>query len=182
MKTRLNSRLKKSQRLIGKIHISHYIEPISEELDSKIRRLFLLCFENSTNLTKRRYNNEMPSERWIAYYNGDIIGHLAVHHKFITDINSHRFSFIGIAEVCLVPLFRGFGLVGELLKMAEDVHKNKDFSILFGESSVYERYGYRNVSNVIFPDIHNEISHLMMKCLSNQTWPIESLQIKGKYF
>jgi predicted acetyltransferase len=164
------------------IEIKHFVEPnLPSGMGAQLLELFKICFPKSKNLTKRRFNNEMPAERWIAYSEGKAIGHLAIHHKFITDENKRELPFIGIAEVCLTPEFRKKGLVGSLLRMADELHRDKDFSILFGESSVYQKYGYANVSNVECPDIPT-ISHLMAKCLSCKTWPSGTLSIPGQYF
>lgn len=167
---------------INSISISHYVEPIADELDLEIRNLFILCFPNSINLTKRRYNNEMPSERWIARYHGEVVGNLALHHKLLFDNDDCSFPFIAVAEVCLHPEVRGFGLVGELLKRAEAAYKTVDYSVLFGEANIYEKYGYKTVSNVCFPESEKETNHVMMKNISNPVWPSGIIKINGQHF
>ncbi len=157
-----------------------------KDLDSQaemaLRELLVSCFPHETKFRKQRYNNEIPLHRWFVYADGEPVAHLATHEKQFV-FEGQSYTFCGIAEVCVREDHRGQGLVGMLLQQAELRHASFHFSILLGDTEVYERYGYTKVSNVYF------LSHspkpnpdAMIKCLRAENWPTGDVFIDGPRF
>jgi Predicted acetyltransferase len=162
----------------------NYIEDIYVDsiLDQKIRTILSKCFSYEPRFATQRYANDLPKHRWYIEDGPEIVAHLAAHEKeFI--INQQRVGFIGIAEVCVIPEYRGKKLVQCLLEKAESICPEYEYSILLGEPQYYSSSGYFQVGNIsLTRDIHNAASHAMVKCLHGSAWPAEAVVIEGLPF
>ena len=157
-------------------------EEVDPELDVKIRKLLSGCFPKEKKFRKQRFNNEMPQNRWLVYDEGKLIAHLASHEKFFI-YEDHRFSFCGLAELCVREEFRGQRIADTLFAYAEKFHSDMDYSIFLGSREGYRRYGYVNVGNINFPDEHNySCPNARVKCLVQNSWPDGTVVIPGKKF
>lgn len=157
---------------------------VDRKLDEEIRRLLFLCFSTGApRFEHQRFNNEMPLHRWlIRDADGRLVAHLATHEKAMAALGD-TFSFCGVAEVCVHPDARGGGLVGQMLREAEALHEDCDYSILLGAERVYSRYGYVKVGTVYFPHHGPEpAKSAMVKCLRQETWPEGRVEIPGPHF
>ncbi|GLO61234.1 hypothetical protein MACH09_17420 [Vibrio sp. MACH09] len=125
---------------------------VDELLDKKIRRLLSRCFTNSDEaiFKQQRYYREVPTHRYLIVNNhSELIAHIAVHDKQVL-IDNNPVPIAGIAEVCVDPSYRQRGCVRKLLNhVHQDIEsRGMSYSILFGETFVYQSSGYREVSNL----------------------------------
>ena len=155
------------------IKIQHILDiDIDNDIDKKIRQLLTNCFPHEQKFTYQRFNNEMPINRWLLWINDEIIGHLATHEKSFY-VGHIKYTFCGIAEVCVRADYRKKGFTGWLLDAAENYHDKFDYSILLGNPEIYKRYGYQTVSNVYFLKSgkwEKHHSYTMVKCLASHSW------------
>jgi len=161
----------------------HYLpdSDVDDALDSKLRALLGLCFGES--FKNKRYCFEMPPHRWLVYDDSEIAAHLAIHEK-VFKVEGKEEPFLGVAEVCVAPAYRGRGLVREMLKNAEDHFPTAAFSILLGERGIYGSSGYLPVDNVYFPYKNADVpdNDVLVKALKNAPWPEGKVVIEGPPF
>lgn len=154
---------------------------VDAALDRKLRDLLTLCFGQT--FKDKRYCYEMPPHRWLVYMEEEIAAHLAIHDKVFT-VSGVEEAFIGVAEVCVAPLYRGQGLVKAMLEKVENYFPDASFSILLGEGYIYGSSGYVPVNNVYFPyettDTPN--THVLVKRLKDVPWPEGKVTIEGPPF
>lgn len=162
--------------------ISHLRDAaVDAELDAKLRHILNICFDPPPP-AGQRFFNEMPSYRFFLDKGDHLAAHLAVHEKRL-HVGDREKAFIGIAEVCVLPPYRGRGLVKRLLKEAEAQFPGVAYSMLLGDAEVYGSSGYTPVQNVIFPDVSPEPSlYVLVKLLGSETWPYEAVTIAGSTF
>lgn len=130
---------------------------VDDLLDEKIRELLSRCFTHSdeTIFKHQRYFREVPTHRYlIVSNNSELIAHIAVHDKQVL-IDNNPIPVAGIAEVCVDPNYRQRGCVKQLLNFVhKDIEsRNMSYSILFGDKTIYQSSGYREVKNLYVKDI-----------------------------
>lgn len=161
----------------------HYLadSAVDEALDRKLRTVLELCFGKA--FRDKRYCYEMPPHRWLVYDGDKIAAHLAIHEKFFS-IGETDESFIGVAEVCVAPPYRGQGLVRSMLKEAEAHFPDVSFSVLLGERGIYGSSGYTPVKNVYFPYKNSDEPNkdVLVKTLDGKPWPEGKVIIEGPPF
>jgi predicted acetyltransferase len=163
---------------------------VNEELNKKLIQILSICFPRQSIFKKQRYYTEMPSLRWYCNHEGKIVAHAALHEKEITTKNG-KALIGGIAEVCVHPDYRGRGLVKVLLEKANkySIRSGHKFSVLFGETKVYNSSGYVEITNDIKYVNHetNEVKiekakDVMVKKLADMEWPEGLIDINGPTF
>lgn len=153
---------------------------VDPALDAELRTLLSLCFGDA--FEDKRYCYEMPEHRWLVR-DDHLIAQLAVHDKVFYQ-NGKPTPFLGIAEVCVAPGYRGCGLVGTMLRAAEAQLVGVPFALLLGDPKVYSSSGYHAVENVYFPsrDAEKPNPDVMVKALGNDVWPVGEVVIEGLPF
>jgi predicted N-acetyltransferase YhbS len=156
-------------------------EAVDEALDAELRTLLTRCFGGA--FRSKRYHFEMPQHRWLAFDEDALAAHVAVHDKTFA-CGERAVPFIGVAEVCVAPPYRGRGLVKALLKEAEAHFRKGPFAILLGDLKVYGSSGYRPVHNVYFPfeDATKPQPGVLVKPLRSEVWPEGRVTIEGPLF
>lgn len=161
----------------------HYLadREVDSALDRKLRALLHLCFGEA--FENKRYCFEMPPHRWLVYNSNDITAHLAIHEK-VFEAEGKQEAFIGVAEVCVAPPYRGQGLVRKMLKDAEAHFPNMNFSILLGDRGIYGSSGYTPVNNVYLPFKNAALPDrdVLVKRLGSEPWPEGKVIIEGPPF
>lgn len=150
-------------------------------LDARLRDLLSLCFGEA--FRNKRYCFEMPQHRWLAYEGAELAAHLAVHEKILCH-QGGELPFMGVAEVCVAPPFRGRGLVRALLAHAEARFAGLPFAVLLGKLEVYRSSGYRPAASVYFPDKdpRRPNPYALVKPLGAAPWPSGRVEIAGPPF
>ncbi len=154
---------------------------VDEKLDRTLRTLLTVCFGKI--FRDKRFCFEMPPHRWLAWEQGEVVAHLAVHEKTFQQ-EGHTVPFIGVAEVCVAPPYRGRGLVKAMLKEAEAHLADHSFAVLLGDPQVYGSSGYQPVVNVYFPAKDGERPNpdALVKALGRNPWPEGRVVIAGSPF
>jgi predicted acetyltransferase len=151
-------------------------------LDEKIRTILSRCFTHEPRFKTQRFYNILPKHRWIIEVNGEVVAHLAA-HELELEADGRKPAFIGIAEVCVIPEYRGRRLVSLMLSNAESINPAINYSILLGNPDIYKSSGYNSVSNVYFPDVSDKpCEAVMVKLLKGEPWPEGNVIIKGLHF
>ncbi|MCI0515954.1 GNAT family N-acetyltransferase [candidate division KSB1 bacterium] len=165
---------------------------VDDQLDRELRYLLSACFIKAGDeiFKSRRFYKEPPAHRWYIHgEDGQLIAHTALHEKMV-ETAQQKIPIGGIAEVCVLPEFRGCGLVRSLLK---DVHhwltvNQFPFAVLFGNPQVYSSSGYFSVSNLYLQKKSEDSNvfwepKLAMVCrLSAINWPEETVYLHGPDF
>lgn len=156
-------------------------EQVDETLDAELRTLLSLCF--GKEFEHKRYAYEMPPHRWLVRDKGVLVAHVAVHDKTFQS-GEKRVPFLGVAEVCVAPNYRGRGLVKIMLRHAEARLGSVPFAVLLGDPEVYGSSGYRTVGNVYFPHegTGQPNTGVMVKALRSQLWLAGKVTIEGPPF
>ncbi len=154
---------------------------VDDALDAELRALLSTCFGNE--FAHKRYCYEMPPHRWLVRDGEVLAAHVAVHEKVLKS-GGEALPFLGIAEVCVAPSYRGRGLVGAMMKTLEAHFSGFPFAVLLGDPGVYGSSGYRSVSNVYFPfeNTGRPNTYAMVKALGSQSWPVDDVTIEGPPF
>lgn len=155
---------------------------VDNVLDEKLRMLLSKCFIHDPIFKNRRFFHVPPKHRWIIEINEELGAHLAV-HELEFEADGRKTPFIGIAEVCVAPDYRGRKLVSLMLSHAERINPAIKYSILLGNPDIYGSSGYRKASNVYFPDVSDKpCESALIKCLKEDPWPEYKVIIKGLNF
>jgi len=159
-------------------------------LNRKLIKILSVCFDDQPVFKQRRYYKEMPGCRWYIEENEQIIAHTALHEKNIL-LDSRLLKICGIAEVCVLPEYRGKGLVKLILKKIDQwlIDNNYKYAMLFGDENVYSSSGYFNIDNEIkYVDYETKetkteiIKCAMVKKLSEEPWPAGLVDLMGPTF
>jgi len=153
---------------------------VDAELDQDLRNLLSSCFKKPQDhvFKDRRYFKDPYQHRWVIKNEvGALVAHVGVHNK-IVEAGEYRYKIGGIAEVCVLPEYRGHGYVRSILN---DIHQwmeeNKlDFAMLFGKTDIYSSSGYVATNNLTGTDATTgkRISmHSMIRPISTKTWPTD---------
>ncbi|MEZ5274822.1 MAG: GNAT family N-acetyltransferase [Opitutaceae bacterium] len=167
------------------------VDPVT---DRQIRDLLTTCFTKAEDevFKHRRYFIEPYPHRWIIRDPdpaGPIIAHIGVHDRTMR-VGSGTRRFAGIAEVCVHPGHRSRGHVRSMLAVIHPwlaVH-GFPFSILFGDPNVYRSSGYRVIDTIRMnrdpadPDSPRKTVTAMIRPLTDEPWPEESVYIPGNPF
>ena len=154
---------------------------VDARLDRLLRELLRSSFDDVC-FDGRRFANETPSRRFLIDLGTHVAAHLAVHEKLLHTESGAR-GFIGIAEVCVAPAYRGRGLVSSLLASAESEYAHLDHTLLLGEAAIYGSSGYRPLEGVRWPDDPGAATgSLLGKHLAAQQWPVGARRIHGPRF
>ena len=154
---------------------------IDDALDADLRVLLTRCF--GKEFEHKRYAHELPPHRWLVRDGEVIAAHVAVHDKVFRS-GGESVPFLGIAEVCVAPDYRGRGLVRTLLLELEAQSGTVPFAVLLGDPGVYGSSGYRAVDNVYFPyeGTGKPNAYAMVKALGSRSWPTSKVTIEGPPF
>lgn len=154
---------------------------VDDALDAELRALLSICFGNE--FAHKRYCYEMPPHRWLVWDEGALAAHVAVHEKVLKS-GGEVLPFLGVAEVCVAPSYRGRGLVRALMKEVETHFSGFPFAVLLGDPGVYGSSGYHSVGNVHFPyeKTGQPNSDGMVKALGSRAWPAGEVTIEGPPF
>ncbi|WP_087025818.1 GNAT family N-acetyltransferase [Thaumasiovibrio subtropicus] len=163
---------------------------VDNELDLKLRTLLSTCFVGAHNarFKTQRYYNQLPQHRWYILGDQDeVVAHIALHERTV-NVNDKVIAIGGVSEVCVLPAYRGQGLVHLLLKHLHEKQKalGMAFSVLFGETEVYGSTGYQKVENLHLMAESGEwgIGDKVMVLAVNakEKWPSGEVYLDGAYF
>lgn len=161
-------------------------------LDEELRRVLSICFTKPQDVVflSRRYFNEMPRHRWVIRDGeGNIVAHAALHEKTV-ESGGQTFRIGGVAEVCVLPAWRGRGYVRALLAAVREWLSSRGFAfaVLFGNEKVYGSSGYTRVEN-LFHDSKDEKgapcrkqATALVRPLSGTPWPTCEVYLPGNRF
>lgn len=164
---------------------------VEAAFDAKMRALLTECFPKQAKFVTQRFNNDMPTRRFILRTAaGEIACHVAVHEKTLVLPSGATERYCGIAEVATTERFRKRGLVKRLLA---HVHRKYaglgyDWSILMaGSSAYYLSSGYRSVRNIqaFEDDPYKQFHHPMLLSLVDppRAWHADDrIILNSKYF
>lgn len=165
---------------------------VDAAMDGKIRALLTTCFTGPQDevFKARRYFKAPYPHRWIIDDGqGGLAAHVGAHERRVR-AEGRSYRVIGIAEVCVLPAYRGRGLVGAILREihAWAVRQGFEFSVLFGVPGVYGSSGYRSVGNLFAnaagPDgrVAAKQTPAMVKVLAQAPWPASDVLLEGPIF
>lgn len=162
---------------------------IDELGDLEIRKLLSLCFTKPEDgiFKERRYFRDPYPHRWVTRDDtGALVAHLGVHEREV-EVDGNTIQIGGIADVCVHPDHRGKGYMRTMLSEAHAYLKEQGFlfSVLFGESELYQKVGYKGVDNLYYgsPETGWLVAeHGMVYELNNVPWPTEKVHIRGDKF
>ena len=174
------------------MHKINFIEDkhVDAVLDKKLIDAISTCFPEQPVFKEKRYFKEMPPYRWFIEENDRIIAHAALHIKTIT-VGDKKVDIGGVAEVCVLPDYRGQSLAKLLLKEIDKwlIEHHYKYAMLFGKTSVYTSSGYFDIQNEIkYVDYKtNEIKiekniEAMVKLLSPEPWLTGTVDLNGPTF
>ena len=154
---------------------------VDDALDADLRALLTRCF--GKEFAHKRYAHELPPHRWLVRDGEVIAAHVAVHDKVFRS-GGESVPFLGIAEVCVAPDYRGRGLVKIMLRELVTQSVTVPFAVLLGDPGVYGSSGYRAVGNVYFPfeKTGRPNAYAMIKALDSRSWPVDDVIIEGPPF
>lgn len=162
---------------------------VDETTDLQLRALLCACFSNPGDdvFQRRRYYHEPPAHRWIIRApDGTLVAHTAVHEKTV-EVDGRPFPIGGVAEVCVLPEYRGRGYVRDMLSTAHAwmIEQGMVFSVLFGKVAVYTSSGYREVHN-LYMDVADQpdrqVVTAMIHELASTPWPQDEVYLPGPSF
>jgi GNAT superfamily N-acetyltransferase len=153
---------------------------IGPELDLELRALLKLNFPQYED---RRYYKQLPRFRYLARFNGELIGHLGIEHRMIK-LGDTPHSIFGAIDLCTKEEYRNQGIASELLAQLgrEAASYGIDFLVCFADDHrLYERDGFQRTDNVVrWLKIHdhesigigeeNLGSILLVKQIGNTPW------------
>lgn len=146
-------------------------ESAADAFDRTMRALLQMCFPKQEKFVSQRFNNEMPTRRFlIVTADGRVAAHVAVHEKVLVLPSGAEQKYCGIAEVATDEQFRKRGFVKRLLAHVHEKYRRLgyDWSILMaGSSAYYLSSGYRSVRNVqaFEVDPFKQFHHPMVRAL-----------------
>lgn len=156
-------------------------DSVDAEMDQKLKDLFTSCFTKPQDhvFKERRYFKEPYKHRWVIKNEaGRLVAHVGVHDK-IVEADGAKLKIGGIAEVCVLPDYRGRGYVRIMLDKIHSWMEEQpfDFSMLFGDPKVYSSSGYISTTNLIGTDEttgKRKPLDAMVKSVSDKSWPADS--------
>jgi predicted acetyltransferase len=176
------------------LRLERVSEPhVDAELDRELRAVLAACFIKPRDafFRERRYANEMPSERWLVRDRDNLlVAHLASHEKTI-GVGERELRIGGVAEVCVLPEYRGRGLVRYLVSQAHAHFRDRalGFGVLFGRLEVYGSSGYGRVKaavrklNARTQTWSTEVDDDFLVCsLNGESWPEGEVDLRGPDF
>lgn len=162
---------------------------VDPELDLELRALLSACFiqPHHAVFRERRYFKHPPGHRWLMREADALVAHAAVHERQI-EAAGWEVPIGGVAEVCVLPAFRGRGLVRLLLAA---VHRDLAdrvvaFAALFGDPAVYGSSGYHMPGNVFLgPNADGRwepAPRALVHPLLHAPWPAGEVHLAGPAF
>jgi predicted acetyltransferase len=148
--------------------------------DRQMRELLTASFPKEAKFKTQRFNNEMPTRRFLLLdADGAIAAHVAVHEKRLVRPNGDVEMYTGIAEVFTAERFRKRGLVKRLLAYVHTHYAAQGFQwsiLMAGSSAYYVSSGYISVENVqaFDDDPHKQFHHPMVRSLLEPATPWHS--------
>lgn len=120
---------------------------IGQTLDQELRTLLKANFPQFQD---RRYFKQLPRYRYLARWNGELIGQMGIEHRMIK-LGDKPVSIFGGIDLCIAEGYREQGLASELLAQLtrEAEHYGIDFIIVFADDHrIYEKNGFQRTDNV----------------------------------
>ncbi len=171
--------------------IEFYSENDITELDNeKLMELLRLCFPMLKCFETNRFYLERSDFRWFIRSSGKIIANAVAHDKIFLS-GEKTIGIAGVAEICVHPIYRGKGLVRELLSEIHSWAKGRhySFAFLFGKTEIYRSSGYIQCNNQFKCVDHYEnieeirqIDDAHYYPLKNESWPESLIDIQGPKF
>lgn len=169
----------------------HYLPDaeVDPELDLELRGLLSACFiqPHHAVFRERRYFKYPPGHRWLMREADALVAHAAVHERQI-EVAGQVAPVGGVAEVCVLPAFRGRGLVRQLLAVVHRdlAERGVAFTALFGDPAVYGSSGYHMPGNVFLgPNADGQwepAPRVLVHPLPGATWPVGEVHLPGPPF
>ncbi|MBN2455354.1 MAG: GNAT family N-acetyltransferase [Sedimentisphaerales bacterium] len=129
---------------------------IDETLDTAIKQSLARCFPDIEDifLQTRAYRNNVSLYTVILQQKDIVCAHLAVVERTIT-AGSDKYLVAGVANVCVLPEYRGKGFSDKILQAAAEEAKKYDFDfgLLFTNKKIkyiYARNGWREIQGQKF--------------------------------
>lgn len=166
---------------------------ISDDVRKSIRRLMESCFADYPG--NRIYFKQLPNFRYLVWENDQLIAHMAVEHRMISN-NGIPFQIFGIADLCVATEFQHQKHASHLLQLLEELGRKNgiDFVVLNAtEFQLYKNNGFQLVENIctwLVIQSHRTIGvvrrrldqSLMVKALGEKQWQAGDLDFLGYAF
>ncbi len=131
------------------MEIQRYIEhEIGRSLETQITSLRNACFPDCQQ--KRSYFKQLPHFRFLAFKDGEVVGHLGIDHRMMA-FNHLSYSVFGIIDLCVREEHRSQGIGNKLLSAAEECAKDAGVNamvLLAKDSRLYERFGFVSIDAI----------------------------------
>lgn len=121
---------------------------IGTDLDRELRTVLKTNFPQFED---RRYYKQLPRFRYLARWNGELIGQLGIEHRMIK-LGDKPYSIFGALDLCINEANRDQGVASELLAQLtrEAEYYGVDFLITFADDHrIYEKNGFQRTDNVV---------------------------------
>lgn len=166
---------------------------ISEKHKNDIHQLLK---ENFSGYPEDRiFYKQLPNFRFLAFYQNEIVGHMAVDYRVMNN-DGQLISIFGVIDLCVKEAFQHQKIASQLLHELTQLGKdnNIDFIVLNAvDSNLYQNNGFEVVSNECkWMVIHQQATlgvvkrslqeGLMIKSLGSKEWRPKQLDFLGPIF
>jgi len=141
------------------------------------------------------YYKLLPQFRYLAWMGEELIAHMGVEHRVITN-DGKPAQIFGIIDLCVSEPYRSQKVATKLLHRIESLGRNHsiDFLVLFADDDrLYRANGYQRVENMcrwVMIDEHQIIGVaersladcMMVKPIAGQTWENGPVDMLGYVF
>jgi GNAT superfamily N-acetyltransferase len=166
---------------------------LSDDVRKLANRLLVASFPDYP--LDRSYYKLLPQFRYLVWENENLIAHMGIEHRVITNTGIPARIF-GLIDLCVASSYRSQKIATTLIQQIEELGKtNKiDFLILFADDArLYAENGYQRVANIcrwLKVDEHQIIGVgeeslsdcMMVKQLGEQTWQNGTVDLLGYLF
>ncbi len=166
---------------------------IPRKTQRAIADLLQLCFPGYP--AGRSYFKQLPTFRFLVWYQDFLVAHMAVEHRLLNNAGS-LFTIFGIVDLCVHPDFQHRKLGSRLIMEVETLGKvhDIDFLVLLARDfDLYQTHGFVPVANdcqwVVIHDHHTYgVANrslgegLMVKPLGQQPWAQGLVDFLGHIF
>ena len=166
---------------------------ISERIDKAIRDMLVTCFPHDADhfSRQREWHSAQNWTTLVTDDDGGVCGCIAVIEREIR-VGEVTVSVAGIGNVCVMPEYRGLGVIDTAMKCMVDESRLRglDAGLLMCKPAlekVYGRMGWENVASNTF--MHNEVgasvkfpegNSVMSMAISRDVFPEGDIDLQGR--
>ncbi len=166
---------------------------LSTKVEKEIISLLKDCFSSYPD--QKSYYKQIPSFRFLAYDEKNLVGHLAIHFRTM-NIGGLTTKIFGISDLCVASTHRSKNIASSLLNELETlgVKSHIDFLILVAQDhGLYKKNSFQLVDNTCrwllingnqsLGVMHGQIERsIMMKQIGEEKWRDGILDFLGPVF